>query len=113
VQAVSSVTIRGTLAHHAEARITATHPLQAWIYCEVITGACDAPVHVRYRVPGLGYAAEISAKTKADQMRRGVRVYARGEGLRMARGGLVLTDVEQLVLAEESALQRRLDVVAP
>jgi hypothetical protein len=31
----------------------------------------------------------------------------------MARGGLVLTDVEQLVLAEESALQRRLDVVAP
>ena len=110
---MSSVTIRGTLANHAEARITAVHPVQAWIYCDVITREGDAPVHVRYRVPGLGYATDISAKTKADQMRKGVRVYARGEGLRMAWGGLVLADVDQLVLAEESALQRRMDAVAP
>ena len=61
----------------------------------------------------MGYAADISAKAKDDQLRRGVRVYARGAGLRLAYGGLVLGDVEQLVLAEESALQRRVDAVAP
>ena len=47
---MSSVTIRGTLANHAEARITAVQPVQAWIYCDIVTREGDAPWHVRYRV---------------------------------------------------------------
>ena len=110
---MNGVTIRGHLAGNAEARSTASHPVKAHIYCDIITGPGDAPVHVRYRVPGRGYSAEISAKCKADDLRKGAPVYARGAGLAPAFGGLMLRDVEALELAGESRARRVMDKVAP
>lgn len=97
VVAPGSITIRGTLMGDAQVRLTPGPEVCAWVFCDVKTGDHDAPVHVQYRVPGVGYVPQVSAKVRAERLRKGCAVQVRAGGI-VARpfGGLMARDVEYI-----------------
>lgn len=111
---MSGITIRGTLVGHAYVRLTAEVPCKVYIYADVQTGEHDEPIHVRWRVPGLGYAPEISGKARADRLRKGTAVMVRAGGIVAAPfGRLMARDVEYIEPGADMGAGAMMDRVAP
>lgn len=111
-----SITLRGVLVTHGHMRLSwaADGYHSAWVYANICTEPGATPVQVRFQVPGRGYAAQVSAATRADALRKGRRAWAKGSHLIAApHGGLVLAQCELLELDEESDVARAAERVAP